>query len=441
MVLICLLAIFWRGGRPREPSATVSVGDPSEPRRLSAISKNLDPGVLSRKVKIEPGDPEERESDPYEEWSTEKILAHFGVPPGKFDGASLQEVVAYLEQVFEENGGRGIGFRIEGSGGHPITCEFGNVSVQSLMDLVSGLGGYDVSAADGEVVFRRKLPAAAAGVQTVRLEAGIWQRLAGIDSSADAEIAGDAWIGIAEALQAEYGIGFGSGSEAGVDLDPETGQVLVTNSLEESHRLLAIHQFLGEGPGTLQVQVSSKGVSVGADPTELPAVTYSEPEYQTEIRRLSQASGVSLISIPGVVTRGGQAARVMTGREVVYPTGWDGGEPTQFETKITGFSMDVVTTVLGLDRVELVGKLDHTLVGEQNLNEFIGGGYKSKVEGTVNGEKDFHTHLTEFEGLIQDGNTAGFIAAEDDGSGVQQFITVRRILSDGTPLLPGAPVR
>jgi hypothetical protein len=184
-------------------------GGVREEQKLSALSKKLGSAVVPRKVKIEPREPEEREFDPYEEWTTEKILAHFGVPPGKFNGASMAEVVAYLEQVFVENGGRGIGFRIEGGAGHPITCEFGNVTTRGLMELVAGLGGYDISVTDGEVVLRRKPPAAIAWAQTLRLEAGIWERLVGTEYSEDGAIAADVGIGvrIVEALQSKYGIG------------------------------------------------------------------------------------------------------------------------------------------------------------------------------------------------------------------------------------------
>jgi hypothetical protein len=70
------------------------------------------------------------------------------------------------------------------------------------------------------------------------------------------------------------------------------------------------------------------------------------------------------------------------------------------------------------------------------LDEVIGTQFSGEALGTVSGEKDFRSHLTEFEGLVYDGNTAGFISAEDGESGVQQFITVRRILTDGS----GAPL-
>ena len=177
--LLLLLGLIWfllQPGREDEAAAGAEA-DGSEPTKLTALTTGLGSVMPQRTVEIKPAKRPEQEFDPYEAWDTEKILARFGVRPGKFDGATMQEVVAHLERMCEEDGGRGIEFRIEGGGGHLVSCEFGNVSAASLMELVAKLGGYDLTTGDGEVVFRRKPPVPAGEIQEMRLSEDFASRL------------------------------------------------------------------------------------------------------------------------------------------------------------------------------------------------------------------------------------------------------------------------
>ena len=176
VVLICALsAFFWSLGRRSESGAKPEQASASGNERLSAMKNSLGSALSRQNVTIEPAERIERKFDPYEEWETVKILEHFGIPSAKFEGETMPEVIELIREMFEEYGGKNVEFQILGGGdaGYPVVADIDeNISLRVLLDLVAGLGGYDLDLTEGLVTFRRKaLTAVDNQLQTMRLAA------------------------------------------------------------------------------------------------------------------------------------------------------------------------------------------------------------------------------------------------------------------------------
>ena len=146
---------------------------------------------------------------------------------------------------------------------------------------------------------------------------------------------------------------------------------------------------------------------------------------------------------PSIMTSSGQRAKVEIVRESIYPTEFDDqGMPVEFEVRNVGLTVEIEPELAGLDRVMLHGTVEHVTVGDQPLENLFENSTEWPVQSldaagvpTVR-EGDFKSHVAEFSGQLIDGDKTGFLAAEEDGTQVRQFIQVRRMGPDGTPLLP-----
>ena len=435
LVVLGAVLVIWDD----EPVAEVAAVEVPA-KRLTALTKSqrLGSAVVTRTVAIETRERTEVPAfDPYEEWTTGTILNQFGILPGKFEGASIDDVVVFFEETYAQHGGHGIEFRVEGSGGFPVTCEYGNVMATSLMDVMAGLAGYEVVVGDGEVVFRRvRLPHAASGMQSVSLDMGLGQRL----MQADGELMGDPFSEVGSELEAPNveavvaGLAkFGLDFESGVEVDAEDGRIWISNVGAEIERALAVYQFVMHDEKAADVLVSTKMLSADPSAAGFENLTYSDPEFQVAIRGMSQIEGVSLLSAPSVVMTVGQTATIEVIRELVYPVAGENVEPV-FETREVGLTLEITPMLAGLDRVQLSGAIDQTLVDGQEL----GVAEPSLPEaGTELGEDSFRSFVADFEGGVFDGDTAGFVSAEEGEVAVYHFITVRRISPSGRPVLSG----
>jgi len=391
-------------------------------------------------VKIVPAEPEEQEFDPYEAWGTEKILTHFGVPPGEFKGETVAEAVAFLREIYAEHGGRNINFRIVGQGGYPLTFGYGNTSAQGLMEMVAGMGGYDLEIGEGEVVFRRK-QSSGPSLQTMRLEGGKFVEILshmGAEKNEDPFGQPAAQSLAARSLTAlpnffsEYGIEMTERVTTG--FDQVTGDLVITNTGDQNDRILAAYRFMLDERTLGQVRID--GMSVGmSEGGTLETQSFNNADLHAALQELSQMSGASQTSVPSIVTVRGQRANIQVIREVIYPTSiGSAGTPTAYDFANVGISMEVEPVLLlGLDRIELEGHVELVTIGDHTLHDVL---RESPIPAVHQWrEEDIRTMRTEFGGIIGDGNTATFVGAEEGTDALQQFITVTRIRPDGQILL------
>lgn len=123
----------------------------------------------------------------------------------------------------------------------------------------------------------------------------------------------------------------------------------------------SIDNLLSTGSTTAQAAVAPGILSL--------AGVFTDPQFQTVMRGLSQKKGVDLMSAPSVTTKGGTRATMSVVREFIYPTEFDppqlpqgnggniqlgggGGNqiatpttPTAFETRNTGVTLEAEPTV------------------------------------------------------------------------------------------------
>jgi general secretion pathway protein D len=157
-----------------------------------------------------------------------------------------------------------------------------------------------------------------------------------------------------------------------------TGQNPITSSLRSGTRALTQNAI----DGLLARTVTAGDISTATPATFAISGVFSDPQFQTLMRALSQKKGVDLLTAPTVVARSGQRAKIEVIREFPYPTDFDppqipqnfGGNggfggvttgttgglggvlgggggaqsfpvtpttPTTFETKNTGVSMEI----------------------------------------------------------------------------------------------------
>ena len=142
-----------------------------------------------------------------------------------------------------------------------------------------------------------------------------------------------------------------------------------------------------------------------------------------------------MLSLPSLAVPVGQSGTIENLHEVMYPgAGGEVGEFPRIETASVGHSVEIRASVIGLDRIALEGQVDLFVTAEQSLGDLVEGRMVFG-EGLRWTQDDFRTMETVFEGLLLDGDTAAFVSAEEGSESIQQFISVRRMDSDGLPLL------
>ena len=430
-----VVAIMWIPSWDRDPAGSAAATPGTGNRgKLTAIRSYTGKYVSGRRVSIKPASPadEKRELDPYESWPTEKILANFGILAGRFTGESVPEAIEFLRRAYEENGGENVEFRVEGGGGYPLKFEYGNISAKGLMELVAGLGGYSLEIGDREVAFRRR-PMGSPGFQEMRLESTPFESLFSRPDDPFGETEEE--LAISPAAVVDILAGFGIELEQGhLSRDPSTGQLLFSGSADLNDRLLALYRHLSDPPDLGQIHISGKSISL-SDGDPIGDQSLRDEEYQTTILELSQRRGASVLSLPSLTVPIGQSAKSEVLSEVMYPgEGGEVGEFPRIETASVGHSVEIRASVVGLDRIALEGHVDLFTTADQSLGDLVEGRMVFG-EGLRWTQDDFRTMETAFEGLLLDGDTAGFVSAEEGSESIQQFLSVRRMDSDGLPLL------
>ena len=247
LLVVALVAFLsWKYSGSVEKGGAPGIASVQENSRLTAIKKSLGSAMPRRKVEIKPAEPEEPAFDPYEAWETTKILDYFAVPTAKFEGVLMAEALQSIREIYAEYGGKNLEFRIEGGGGadpgFPLEFETGG-SLRAVLELVAGVGGYDLNVGDGEVALRRKLLDDDGLVQQ-RIESQ-FVGTAGSGPILDDPFGEPVTVKLEERVPAEiyekYGIGFANG--AGIEIEPETGDWMVTQTAAQLDRVRAVDSF------------------------------------------------------------------------------------------------------------------------------------------------------------------------------------------------------
>ena len=436
VVIAAALFLLLRPGDDRRPKPEAGKSQPRT--KLTAIGRmNLGSALPRKRVAIKPAAPDEGRPDPYEGLSTEQILSGFVVPTIKFEGVELPEALRLVRGLYSNYGGKNLKFRIEGKAdGYPIDFETGG-SLRSVLELLAGVGGYQLDIREGEVVFQPSgLPDDP--IETVRLDVPPFS-----DFGKRSQIPEDPFgqpvtreIDPAVDTLARFGVRF-DGESSGVEEDPETGDWLVTGSPAQAARARAVLEHLDTDSPTSGQQMLLSFKEIVDDDVDLgfESQTFADAKVLEDFDGLD--SGMR--SNQNIVTTIGQRARIEVVREVIYPTGVDAnGMPTDFEIRNVGVMIEVEPALAGLDRIVLRGNVNYTTVGDQklvSLFEDADGWAALPQDGTTPfREDDFRSHLTDFEGQLFDGNTTVFRAAEDNEINVNQFIHVQQIDASGQPL-------
>ncbi len=443
---LLLAAILLTRRDARDPPGREA--EPAAPRGpLSALTGSLgDPGVVRREAAIAPEESPGREFDPYQEWGTQKVLEHFMIRPGEIEVATLGEAVEFLRETYRETGGRNVTFRIEGSpdAGFPVKAQWKNTSYRRLLDLLAGLGGYEIDVGDREVILRPRPPATGdADLAELSLPDLPKHLLAQTDPFGLTPVAELSPNGAAELLDL-YGLG-PDDPDGAIAIDPETGAWTLTGTGAQLARVETLSRHLGS-TASAQVRVNQRIVLSEDGPVVDPQTFPDDAAFGEAFREILEGE-VDMFGTPSVIVGAGQPAAVEVIREFIYPTAFDAaGSPSAFEMQPVGGQIPITLTVVGLDKVELSGHIQITSLVNQSIPELLGdnpfgaGVAKGVADGQLQilerGPGAFRSQVTEYSGALLDGNTAVLAAAEEGDTVVHQFIGARRILPDGSPLLP-----
>ncbi|MGI9241965.1 MAG: hypothetical protein ACR2RV_14275 [Verrucomicrobiales bacterium] len=420
--------------------------------KLTALKGMRGLGGGGRKVEIKPVVRGEGAFDPYVEWETGEVLDHFAVPTIKFDGVMLEEALVSIRELYAAYGGHNLNFRVVGEGaGFPLEFESGG-SLRAVLELMAGLGGFELNIEGREIVFTRKDDSDhRLDVLRIGNQIGAGASVDPAGSEGGGAFAADSPFGEGDpspdrpmatidpiGLLVDYGIAFSGG--AGIEIDPETGDWLITQTPAQLGRIRAVHEAYAN-PSQLragQILISFEN-QMAANEIPFEAQTFADQAvFQEAVGSLDEDGSRAGVSAPSIVTSNGQRAKVEIIREAIFPSEIDGaGEPTAFEARNVGLTVDVEPVLAGIDRVALVGTVEYVTVGDQSLENLFEDSGTWPLRSVV-GEEDFHSHLVDFDGQLIDGNVTGFRAADDQESMIRQFITTRRLNPDGTPLLGGA---
>ncbi len=219
---------------------------------------------------------------------------------------------------------------------------------------------------------------------------------------------------------ARFGIPFPEGTTA--LYNPRTSH-LVVRQTHRNHEL--VRQAVGHrDQRQLQVLLTSKLVHIPRAWLEKDRVM-SERQFETSIRDLTRTKGSTLVTAPSVVTRNGQKATVEVIREFIYPANKD---RTKFGSYDSGLALTMDPALEGT-KIRLAGEVALNMFKNQTAVEFVTGFPNFKTPPGVKGVDDLDPRITEFDVVLESGQTVALSSfkSEPKGDQIIAFITATLI--------------
>lgn len=389
--------------------------------------------------------------------AVETRLRRFLLRGASFVDVPLAEVLEDLRRRMIDLGSGDLAalakLRVEGRPSGRVRLSTGRqLSAWAVLRLAAAQAGMGVAfESDGSVVLRpigppadpgadglvtRAAPIDAFVLRDLMREAGLLDGVAAGDPFGEAAPQAPLSSEAVRAFLDSLGLALAEGGW--VDFDAESGHLAVHGSARDAALVEAV-AGLADTTGWPQVYLQSRVVRLDqAGPIAEQILGGGDVELL--LQALNDEGGSSLVSMPSVVTRPGQAARVEIVRETAV-AGSDGMPVVEPR----GLILDLDPAVEGERQVNLNGSLDLSTTGVDGRGEVLGlieagnDGLWSAVDdlGASSGDRQ----VTDFEAVLRRGEAAALMAF-DDGAGGKVLALVSATLIDpaGQPIDSAAGV-
>jgi hypothetical protein len=287
---------------------------------------------------------------------------------------------------------------------------------------------------EGAVVLRRVEHPSENGDQPVEATVSLagWTSGGGVTSPSDdpfADPAPDAASGAVNQFWLLSDLGLPLSEGASVSLNASSGDLTVRGTPKDLAVARAVSDLVAS-PGAPQLYLQAHLVQI-PNAGALADQILDGGEVDLLLRELGAEAGAETVSMPSIVTRPGQTARVEVVRDTA--TGPDAVEQR-------GFSLAFDPSVEGEHDIYLTGSLDLNLPGDPAAGQVLGFLQRDndgRWEPAPQDSAPASRQVTDFEAALRDGQSAALMAFDDGAGGkVLALVSARLIGADGSPVHP-----